>query len=153
MVKTKETMLAQLIARAVIFGLFLLGLFIVVPALRYLLMLFIIANVALGFINGKRNILINIIFILATPLLFVPILEYLITVILVVLIGVHLLMFYLWWKGGGEEEVKDDKKDDKKKGFHISGWMIVLAIIIGVVLLLLLLAAFAFSSFSGVSSG
>ncbi|MBU2616990.1 MAG: hypothetical protein KKB79_03360 [Nanoarchaeota archaeon] len=149
MVKTKQTMLAQLIARAVIFGLFLLGLFIIVPALRYLFMLFIIVNVVLGFINGKRNIPINIIFILAVPSLFVPVLEYLTTVILVVLTGVHLLLFYLWWKGGGEEE----KEDDKKKKFHISRWLIAGAIIIGVVLLFLILIAFAFTSSFDVSSG
>ena len=157
MVKTKQTMLVQLIARAMIFVLFLLSIFIVVPGLRYVFILFIIANIVLGFINGKRDILVNIIFIMLTPWLFIPVLEYLITIILVVLIGIHLLMFYLWFRKGGVEEVKNKKgnkeEDKEKKKIHIPGWLIALLIIIGVFLLLLVLVILAFAGFSGVSSG
>ncbi len=112
MVKTKQTMLAQLIAGAVIFALFLLSIFVVVPVLRYVFILFIIANIVLGFINGKRNILMNIIFIGLTPSLFIPVLEYLITIILGVLTVIHLVMFWLWYKDGGKE--KTEKSDNNK---------------------------------------
>jgi len=152
MVKTKQTMLAQLIARAVIFFLFLLGLFMVVPGLRYLLILFIIGNVVLGFINGKRNIFMNIIFIGLTPWLFFPILEYMITAILVVLLGVHLVRFYLWYKKGGIVKIKD-KKDEEKKKFYIPRWLIVVLIIMGVFFLFLILVALIFAGFSSVSTG
>ena len=104
MVKTKKTMLAQLIAMAVIFALFLLAIFVVVPGLRYLFMLFIIINLVLGFINGKKNLPANISFIMLTPALFIPVLEYLITVILVVITGLHLLRFYLWFEKGGKKK-------------------------------------------------
>ena len=143
--KTK-IILAQLITRAVIFLLFLLGIFLVVPGLRYVFILFIIANLVLGFINGKRNLPANITFIILTPLLFIPVLEYLITAILVVLTGIHLVRFYLWFSKGYVEEVKD-----KKKKFHIPRWLIVVLIIIGIFFLFLILAALAFTSFSGVS--
>ena len=113
MVKTKQTMLAQLIARAVIFALFLLAIFIVVPALRYLFILFIIVNLVLGSINSKRELPANIAFIILIPWLFIPVLEYLITVILVVLTGIHLLMFYPWYKGGGKE-----KKGKKRNSYN-----------------------------------
>lgn len=156
MVKTKQTMLAQLILRAVIFFLFLLGLFIVVPGLRYLFILFIIGNIVLGFINGKKNIFVNIIFVLLIPWLFVPVLEYLITIILVVLLGIHLVMFYLWFRKGGVEEVKDKKVkkgEEEKKKFHFPVWLIVVLIIAGVFLLLLILVALVFAGFSSVSTG
>jgi len=109
MVRTKQTMLAQLIARAVIFFLLLLGIFIVVPVLRYLFILFIIANLVLGFINGKRDMFTNVVFIWLTPSLFIPVLEYLTTIILFVVTGIHLLMFYLWYKEGGKEDKKKEK--------------------------------------------
>ncbi len=141
MVKTKQTMLVQLIARAVIFALFLLALFVVVPALRYLLILFIITNIGLGFINGKRDLPANIIFIILTPSLFIPVLEYLTTIILVVLLGISLLRFYLWFRKGGVEEVKD-----KKKKFHIPGWLIAVLIVIAVIFILLVLMALLFFS-------
>jgi len=124
MVKTKQTILAQLIARAVIFLLFLVAVFVVVPVLRYLLILFIITNLIFGFINGKKDLPVNIAFIILTPLLFIPVLEYLITIILMALIGIHLVMFWLWYKGGGKEKEKKEKSDDgkiqkskEKKGF------------------------------------
>ncbi len=148
MVKTKQTMLAQLIARAVILFLFLLGIFIVIPGLRYMLIVFIIGNIVLGFINGKKDILMNIIFILLTPWLFIPVLEYLITIILVILLGIHLVMFYLWFRKGGVEEVKGKKVkkgEEEKKKIHISGVLIAIAIIIGLVLLGLILVALFFS--------
>jgi len=118
MVKTKQTMIAQLIVRAVIFLLLLLGLLIVVPGLRYLFMLFIIVNFVLGFINGRRNLPVNITFIILTPLLFIPILEYLITIILVILTGIHLVRFWLWYNGGGKEKKRksyNDKIEQKLK--------------------------------------
>lgn len=147
MVKTK-TILAQLITRAVIFLLFLAGIFIVVPGLRYVFILFIIANIVLGFINDKKDILANIGFIMLTPWLFIPVLEYLITIILVILIGINLVMFYLWFKKGGVNEVKS-KKEEKKK-IHLPVWLIVLLIIIGIFFLFLVfMAIFAFSSVSG----
>jgi len=146
MVKTKQTILAQLIARAVIFFLFLLAIFIVVPALRYLLILFIIANLVLGFINGKRNLPTNIALIILTPSLFIPVLEYLTTVILVILLGVHLLMFYLWYQGGGVEKKKDIKKKggEEEKTRWWSKWWIILLVILGVIMLLLIVMAFLF---------
>lgn len=150
MVKTK-TMLAQLIARAVIFFLFLLGLFIVVPGLRYIFILFIILNIVLGFINGKKNIFINIIFVLLTPWLFFPILEYMITAILVVLLGIHLLRFFLWFRKGGVVEKKKEKKDEEKKKFP--RWLIIVLILAGVFFLFLILVALAFAGFSSVSTG
>jgi hypothetical protein len=107
MVKAKEkTRLAQLIARAVIFVLFFLSIFIVIPGIRFLFMLFIVVNLVLGFINGRRNILTNVVFVLLAPWLFIPILEYLATVILVVITGVHLLRFYLWFRKGEEKKRK-----------------------------------------------
>jgi len=144
-VKGKGVMLAQLIARSVIFVLFLLSIFVVVPAIRYLFILFIIVNLVLGFVNGRRNIITNVVFVILAPSLFVPIWEYLITVILVVISGVHLLRFYLWYRKGGVVEVK------KKKGSHGLGFKIVISIIVGVVVLLLLLVLLALFSFS--SSG
>ena len=156
MVKTKQTMLAQLILRAVIFLLFLLGIFIVVPGLRYIFILFIIANIVLGFINGKKDILANMSFVILTPWLFVPVLEYLITIILEVILGIHLVMFYLWFRKGGVKEEKDKKVkkgEEEKKKFHIPAWLIVLLIIMGVFLLLLILVILAFAGFSSVSSG
>ena len=116
MVKTKQTMLAQLIARAVIFVLFLLAIFVVVPGLRYVFIVFIIANFVLGFINGRKDISFNIVFILLTPWLFVLVLEYLITLILVILIGINLVMFYLWFRKGGVEKVKDKKGKREERG-------------------------------------
>jgi len=148
MVRTKHTMLAQLIARAVIFVLFLLAIFIVVPAIRYLFILFIIANIILGFINGKRNLPMNILFILLTPWLFFPVIEYLITIILVVLTGIHLLMFYLWHRKGGVEEKKNEKNEKKK--IHMPWWLIGLIIIGGIILILAILVMFSFASFGGV---
>ncbi len=148
MVKTKQTMLAQLIARAVIFALFLLSIFIVVPGIRYLFILFIIANIVLGFINGKRNLPANITFIILTPSLFIPVLEYLTTVILVVLTGIYLIIFYLWFRKGGVEEVKD-----KKKKFHFSGWLIVVSIIIAIIFLLLIIMALLFFSTTSIGMG
>jgi hypothetical protein len=143
MVRTEQTMMGQLIARAVIFVLFFIGIFIVVPILRYLFMLFIIANVVLGFINGKRSLPMNIAFIILTPGLFIPVLEYLITIILVVLTGINLLMFYSWYKDGGKEEKENVEKEKKK--FHISGWLIAGGIIVGILLLLVVLALFSFA--------
>lgn len=151
MVKTKQTMLAQLIARAVIFVLFLLSIFLVVPALRYLFILFIIVNFVLGFINGKRSLSENIIFIILTPSLFVPVLEYLATIILVVLTGIHLLRFWLWYKGGGEEEVKNEK--EKKKKFHFPVWLIVVLIIIAIIFMLLIIMALFFFSTTSMGMG
>ncbi len=149
-------MLAQLIARAVIFVLFLLSIFIVVPALRYIFISFIIINLVLGFINGKKDISFNVVFILLTPSLFIPVLEYLITIILVILIGINLLMFYLWFRKGGVEKVKDKKgKKEEVKERKFPVWLIVFLAIVGVVVLLfILLVILAFSSVSsGVSSG
>lgn len=114
MIKTKQTILIQLIARVVIFALFLLAIFIVVPGLRYLFLLFIIVNLVLGFINHKRDLPANITFIILTPNLFIPVLEYLITVILVVFTGIHFLRFYLWFKKGGVEKIEEKKKGSKK---------------------------------------
>lgn len=144
-------MLAQLIARAVILFLFLLGIFIVVPGLRYVFIVFIIANIVLGFINGKKDISFNVVFILLTPSLFIPVLEYLTTIILVVLLGIHLLMFYLWFRKGGVEKVKDKKgkkeEDKEKKKFPV--WLIVLLTVVGIVVLLAaLLIILAFASIS-----
>ena len=146
--KTKQTILAQLIARAVIFFLFLLAIFIVVPALRYLFILFIIVNLVLGFINGKRNLPTNIALIILTPSLFIPVLEYLTTIILVILLGVHLLMFYLWYKNGRIEKVKDKKKRGEEEGktrWWSKWWIILLVILAGVVLLLIAMALLFFS--------
>ncbi len=114
MVKTKQTMIAQLIVRAVILLLLLLGLLIVVPGLRYLFMLFIIVNFVLGFINGRRDLPVNITFIILTPLLFIPILEYLITIILVILTGIHLVRFWLWYRDGGKEKKRKSYNDNNK---------------------------------------
>lgn len=148
-------MLAQLIARAVIFLLFLLAIFVVVPALRFLFILFIIANIVLGFINGKKSIPENIIFIILTPSLFIPVLEYLTTVILVVLTGVHLLRFYLWFRKGGVDVKK--KEEEKKKKFHILGLQIAVPIIILIFLILfilfILLMALLFFSTTSVGIG
>jgi len=152
MVKTKQTMLAQLIAMAVIFFLFLLAIFIVVPILRYLFILFIVVNIVLGFINGKRNIPANITFILLTPLLFIPVLEYFITFILVVLTGIYLVMFWLWYRKGGVEEIKD-KKEEKKKKFHFPVWLIVVLIIIAVIFMLLVILALLFFSTTNIGVG
>ena len=150
--KTKQTMLAQLIARAVIFALFLLGIFIVVPGLRYIFILFIIANIVLGFINDKRDILVNIIFIMLTPWLFIPVLEYLITIILVILIGINLVMFYLWFRKGGVKKVKDKKgKKEEVKERKFPVWLIVFLAIVGVVVLLFILLVIL--AFGSVSSG
>ena len=146
MVKTKKTMLVQLIARAVIFALFLLSIFVVVPALRYLFILFIIVNFVLGFINGRKNIFTNVVFIILIPSLFVPIWEYLITVILVVVTGVHLLRFYLWYREGGVEEVKKDKK----KKSHGLGFKIAISVIIAIFFILLMLAILALFSVSSI---
>ena len=149
--KTKQTMLAQLIARAVIFALFLLAIFMVVPALRYLFILFIVVNIVLGFVNGKRDIWMNIVLIILTPLLFIPVLEYFITVILVILTGIHLVRFWLWYKKGGVEEIKD-KKEEKKK-FHFPVWLIVVLIIIAVIFMLLVIMALLFFSTTSMSMG
>jgi len=96
--KVKKTMLAQLIVRVVMFLLFLLSVFIIVPSIRYLFIVFIIVNLVLGFINKKRSIFMNIVFILLFPSLFIPIWEYLITIILLALTGIHVLMFCLWYQ-------------------------------------------------------
>jgi len=152
MVKTKQTMLAQLIARAVIFLLFLLSIFIVVPGIRYLFILFIIVNLVLGFINGKKNISINIVFIILIPSLFIPVLEYLTTIILVILTGIHLVMFYLWFRKGGVEEVKDKKKEKEKK-FHIPRWLIVVLIIITIFFMLLIIIGLLFFSTTSMGMG
>ena len=152
MVKTKQTMLAQLIASAVIFVLFLLAIFIVVPILRYLFILFIIVNVVLGFINGRRNLPANIAFVILTPGLFVPVLEYLITVILVILIGISLVRFYLWFKKGGVEEVKKKEKKDGKT-FHFPGWLIAVLIIIAVIFMLVVIMALLFFSTTSMGMG
>jgi len=112
MEKTQKTMLWQLIARGAMFLLFLLSIFIVVPLIRYIFILFIIVNLILGFINGKKSIFMNIVFIILAPSLFIFIWEYLITIVLVVLTGIHLLLFYLWFRKGGIEKV--EKKVEKK---------------------------------------
>ena len=105
----KDKKFIQLAIRAIMFLLFLLAIFVVIPGLRYIFILFIIVNIILGFINKKRSIFMNIVFIILAPSLFIFIWEYLITVILVVLTGIHVLMFYLWFKGGGVEKVKVKK--------------------------------------------
>ena len=148
--KKKQTMLAHLIARAAILLLFLFAIFIEIPFLKYAFIVFIIANIVLGFINGKKDILINVGSVLLAPWLFIPVLEYLITIILVIILGVHLVMFYLWFRKGGVEEVKDEKvKGKKEEGRKFPVWLIVLLTIVGIVVLLFIfLVVLAFGSMS-----
>ena len=110
----KDKKFIQLAIRVTMFLLFLLAIFVAIPGLRYIFILFIIANIILGFMNGKKSIITNIIFIILAPSLFIFIWEYLITVILVVLTGIHALRFYLWYKRGGVEKVKVKKVENKK---------------------------------------
>jgi hypothetical protein len=151
----KKIMLGQLILRAVILLLFFLGIFIEIPGIRYIFILFIIANLVLGFINHKKDIFMNIIFIGLAPWLFIPILEYLITMIISVLLALHLGLFYLWFRKDGVVEVKNKnvkgKKGEEEKKFHMPVWLIILLTVVGtIILLLIFLALLAFGS---VSSG
>lgn len=59
--KTKETLLAQFVVKGLIFLIFLIGIFVATPSLViYFLMISIIANLVLGFINDKKSISMNI---------------------------------------------------------------------------------------------
>ena len=92
----KQTMIAQLGVRTGIFLLFFLGIFIGLPSfLLYLFLPLIVANLVLGFINEKRSIFVNIIFLLYYLLLFVFVLEYLITILGAIISFIHLLLFGL----------------------------------------------------------
>lgn len=106
MIKTEKTLKAQLIVRGIMFLLFFIAIFTVVPGLRYLFLLFIIANLVLGYTNERKDVLGNVTFILLAPLLFIPVLEYLITAMLVVFTGIHLLRYYLWYRKGGKKDIK-----------------------------------------------
>jgi len=97
-VETK-TLTIQLIVRIAIFLIFLLGVFIKVPSyLLYLLLLLVIANIVLGFMNKRRNLITNIVFLIMYPLLYVIIIEYLVILIGTVVSFVHALRFYLFYK-------------------------------------------------------
>ena len=109
----KDKKFVQLAIRLIMFLLFVVAIFVAIPGLRYIFILFIIANIILGFMNGKKSIITNIVFILLAPSLFILIWEYLITVILVVLTGIHTLLFYLWFRRGGVEKVKVKKVEKK----------------------------------------
>jgi len=93
-----QTILSQLGVRAGIFLLFFLGIFIELPSLiLYLFLPLIAANIILGFINKKRSIFTNIIFLLYYPLLFIVLIEYLVTILGAIISFVHLLLFSLWY--------------------------------------------------------
>jgi len=106
MAKNKK-LLWQLIVRAGIFLIFFLGIFVKPHSLLlYLLFLLIIANIVLGFINGKRSILLNISFLILYPLLYVVIIEYFATLLGSVISFIGLILFYFWYKKGASQSKK-----------------------------------------------
>jgi|TARA_Y100000310_G_C20675815_1_gene812967 hypothetical protein len=98
--KNKQTLTAQLVIRGVIFGLFFLGLIIAVPSfLIYILILAIIANLILGFTNGRKSILTNVSMFIIALLLFVFLIEYVATLIGLIISFIHLLFFIHEFRG------------------------------------------------------
>jgi len=90
---TKITLITQLAIRGAIFLLFFIGIFVAVPSLLiYLIFPLIIANFALGFFNGKKSIIVNIFLLALSPLLFIIIIDYIVTIIGTILSLVHFLM-------------------------------------------------------------
>jgi len=115
MQKSKTTLLAQLILRGMIFVLFFLSLFVALPSFFiYLLLLFLVVNIVLGFINKKRNILSNIVLFGLTLLLLVFLIEYIATILGTIISFLHLLFFFLYYLKGGEEKEKEEKEKKKK---------------------------------------
>ena len=109
MEKTPETMLTQLILRGLIFLVFFLSIFIAMPSsIIYLLILFIVANVVVGFINEHRGIVTNVVLLALSLLLLVFLIEYLATIIGAVISFFHLLFF-------GIAYFKKEKKPVKSK--------------------------------------
>ncbi len=116
MQKSKTTLLIQLIIRGIIFVLFFLSLFVALPSfIVYLLLLFIIANVVIGFINKKRNIFPNIVLFGLALLLLVFLIEYIATILGTIVSFLHLLFFFLYYLKGGEEKKEEKKKVEKEE--------------------------------------
>ena len=108
--KNKQKILAQLIVAGVIFLLFFIGIFVKVSSLLlYFLLLLIIANLILGFINKRRNIFVSAVFLLLYPLLFVVIIEYLATILGAIISLVYALRLGFWYKNTGKKKVKEKK--------------------------------------------
>jgi len=96
---TKTTLLIQLAIRGAIFLLFFIGLFMAVPSLLlYLLFPLIITNLVLGFFNGKKNIIVNLLLLALSPLLFIIVIDYIVTIIGTILSLVHFLMLLKEYK-------------------------------------------------------
>jgi hypothetical protein len=98
-IEKSKTLTIQLIVRIAIFLVFLLGVFMKIPSyLLYLFLLLIIANIVLGFMNKRRNLVTNIVFLIMYPLLYVIIIEYLVILIGTIVSFVHALRFYLYYQ-------------------------------------------------------
>jgi len=105
-----NNMLTQVCIRITIFVLFFLGIFIKIPFFPYLIIILLIANIVFMFVNKTRGITGTVLIALLVPGLFIFLLEYVATIIGVVISFIYALVFSLkYFKGNLGKTVKTKK--------------------------------------------
>ena len=99
----KNLIMIQVIITAVIFLLFFFSVFFVEAYMvRYLLMLLVIANMVLLFVNHTKGLIVNFFMLVMTFLMYIFIIEYIASIVGLLLSFYHGLRIFFVWYGGAK---------------------------------------------------